>query len=257
MKLQFLGTGAADWDWSKPLTTEVRGSTSTMIDDTILLDAGATGWENLIRFQINPAQITDLLITHSHTDHFNPENIKKIAAAPGRTQKLNVYTSPEAIQRLDSALMNTIALSYGMKLQIARYDIDVLSANHVLENDQEAAFHFLFTTPEKKRILYALDGGWMTSYTRGKLGRDLLHLIIWDATSGTSLKDWRFADHNDLEMIQFMQKSLTQLGLVDDSTKHVFTHIARTLWPTSAEERKKASESANGTLAEDGMILEF
>ena len=255
MKIQFLGTGAADWDWKKPLNAGVRGSASTLLDDRILIDAGETGLENLLRFHIDPAEITDLLITHSHTDHFNPEIIKKIAEAPGRNKKLCVYTTPEACLPLDKSVMKTVKLKYGKKIVIGKLKIEVLSANHMLRNEREAAFHFLFTTPEKKRMLYALDGGWMTSYTRNKLGFIPLDMIVWDATSGTALKDWRFADHNDLEMISFMRIALAPLGLVNEKTVHVFDHIARTLWPASAEDRTKTAEFYHGILAEDGMVL--
>ena len=82
----------------------------------------------------------------------------------------------------------------------------------MVENENESTFHLLITTPENKRLLYALDSGWMTSYTRTKLGRIPLDMIIWDVTSGTHLNDWRFADHNDLAMIQYMRESLANRG---------------------------------------------
>ncbi len=255
MKIQFLGTGAADWDWSRPLSTEVRGSSCTLFDDKILIDAGETAWENILRFGVSPDKISHILITHTHMDHFNPVVIKKIAEAAGRTTKLHVYASPEGISQLDHSVMNTTELSFGDKFSIYSLDFEVLSANHMLKNEMEAAYHFLITTPENKRLLYTLDGGWMTSYTRNKLGFNQLHMIIWDATSGTSLKDWRFADHNDLEMIQFMREALTARTIVNDSTVHVFTHIARTLWPLSAEERQKAASQYKGILVDDGDIL--
>ena len=97
----------------------------------------------------------------------------------------------------------------------------------------------------------------MTSYTRNKLGRIPLDMIIWDATSGTHLNDWRFADHNDLAMIQHMRESLANRGLVNEKTVHIFNHIARTLWPDTASERKKAADKYCGFLAEDGGSIEL
>ena len=257
MKIQFLGTGAADWNWKVPLTSDVRGSTSTLLDGKILIDAGETGWQNITRFQADPAEITDLLITHSHSDHFNAEQIRQIATAPGRKETLTVYTSPEAVQRLDAAVMNTVAMKFGDKFVIQGLEFEVLSANHVLSNDMEAAYHFVIVTPEKKRLFYALDSGWMTSYTRTKLGRTHLDMIIWDATTGTTRNDWRFADHNDLWMIQSMRESMEKLEIINEKTVHIFDHIARTLWPVCPDERKKTAESFQGILAEDGLIIKL
>ncbi len=257
MKIHFLGTGAADWDWSLPLSPEVRGSTCTLLDGKIMIDAGKTSWENLLKCNIDPAEITHLLITHTHMDHFDPEAIKKIASAPGRKKKLHVYTSPEGVLRLDRSLMTTTELAFGKKIIIQKNIFEVLSANHMVENENEATFHFLITTPKNKRLLYALDGGWMTSYTRNKLGWIHLDMIIWDATSGTHLNDWRFADHNNLEMIQHMRESLANRGLVNEKTVHVFNHIAFTLWPEMESERKEAAEKYCGILVEDGDTMEF
>ena len=255
MKIHFLGTGAADWDWSKPLSKKVRGSTSTLLDGKILIDAGKTAWENLQRCGIDPAEVSHLLITHSHGDHFDPGTIRRIAEAPGRTEKLHVYASPEAVSRLGRSGMKTTKLAFGKRFSILGSKFETLFANHLLEDEKEDSFHFLITTPEKKRLLYALDGGWMTSRARMRLGRAPIHMIIWDATSGTSINDWRFADHNDLEMIRSMRLSLAALGLVNDETVHVFDHIARTLWPDSAAKRKQAAKQYGGILANDGDVL--
>ncbi len=255
MKIHFVGTGAGDWDWTRPLNSEIRGTTSTLLDGHVLIDAGITGWENLLRFRIDPARITDLLITHSHCDHFDPENIRKIAAAPGRDRKLRVYASPEAVRLLDTSVLDAVELHRGKEFSLGPVQVKALPANHVLENEMEEAFHFLIETPERKQLLYALDGAWMISYTRRKLGERPLDMIIWDATSGTTRDDWRFADHNDLWMIRSMRAGLAALNLVDDKTVHVFDHIARTLWPESARERAEAAEKFQGILVEDGMTL--
>lgn len=256
MKIQFLGTGAADWDWSKPLTDEVRGCTMTLLDGHILIDAGATALENLQRSDINPAEVTDLLITHSHSDHFKPEQISAIANADGRTQKLKVYCSKEASERLDDN-MEKVALEYLMEFSIDGLNIRVLPANHSVADPFEKTFNYVIDTAENKRLFYSLDSGGMASLTRVKLADKKIDMIIWDATSGTSVHNWRFADHNDLDMIHNMRVGMTTLGYIDEKTVHVFDHIARTLWSIYPDERRAAAAGYNGILAEDGMVLEL
>ena len=83
MKIQFLGTGAADWDWNSPLASGVRGSTCTLLDDKIMIDAGKTALTNIHKCNIDPAEITHILFTHTHMDHFDPQEVRQIAMAPG------------------------------------------------------------------------------------------------------------------------------------------------------------------------------
>ena len=69
MKLQFIGTGAADFDWSKYGEPGIKGSTSTLLDDHILIDCGTTVSKALKRFNIQSTDITAIVITHNHSDH--------------------------------------------------------------------------------------------------------------------------------------------------------------------------------------------
>lgn len=256
MNIRFLGTGAADWNWKQPLDAENRGSTSTLLDGKILIDAGTTGWENIVRFNINPAEITDIFITHSHSDHFNVDNILRIADAEGRKSELCVYTSKQAAERFEGKV-KTKVLNYLDELTVHDIKFKVVPANHVLPDPFEQAYNFIIETADGKQLFYALDSGWMCSLTRLQFKDRKMDMIIWDATTGTQINNWRFAEHNDLGMIKSMREAMSSLGYIDEKTIHVFNHIARTLWPTSAEERQKAAEQYDGILAEDGMTMEL
>jgi len=251
MKLVFLGTGAADWDWAH-FTAETRGSTSTLIDGHILLDAGQTARQNFRRAGISSACVSDILITHSHSDHFSPESICALAAESSR--KLCIYASAQALLKIPDGLCNKQALKIGDKIQIDNCEITALRANHALADHFEPAFNFLLDT-SKKCILYALDGAWMCSDTRRLLTGRVIDLIIWDATCGNTYDDWRFADHNDLAMIRSMRNSLQKLKIISGETIHLFDHIARTLWPKDEQERLELAKQFSGQLAFDGMEL--
>lgn len=253
MNIHFIGTGAADWDWTLPLASGVRGSTSTLLDGHILIDAGPTVLSQMEQQGIKPGDITDILITHSHSDHFNPAIIEAIAAAP-RTEKLRIYSTEQALKRINDTV-EKIQLVFAQEFTIRELKFLPLPANHALTDITENAFHFLIDTPDSKRLLYALDGGWMMSATRTLLKFDHIDMIIWDATSGNCFNDWRFADHNELAMIRNMRIGMVPLELINDNTIHVFDHIARTLWPESAQERAKLAEEFQGILAEDGMKM--
>jgi len=249
MEIKFLGTGAADWNW-QDFPEGTRGSTVTLLDGHILIDAGHTVLWNFKKAGIDPSVVTDILITHSHSDHFNVPQIEEIIERTGRT--VNVYATPQALARIHSDKCVKYPLTWGNKFSIGNYTFTVLPANHETGVAREEAFHFLIDSPEK-RVLYALDGGWMLSNARLMLEGRKLDLIIWDATSGNCINDWRFADHNELGMIASMRQALLQLEYIRPDTVHIYDHIALSLWPTTAEERAKVLEQYPGILAEDGM----
>ena len=64
MKIMFIGTGAADYDWSQYGQPGVSGSTATLIDDRLLIDCGPTAAAALERFGADPSKITDIVVTH-------------------------------------------------------------------------------------------------------------------------------------------------------------------------------------------------
>ena len=80
MKLTFIGTGAADWDWQN-MPPGTRGSTATPIGKSCLIDAGPTVASSLSRVGAKLSQIAHVVVTHSHSDHFQPATIAAIAKA--------------------------------------------------------------------------------------------------------------------------------------------------------------------------------
>lgn len=84
MKIRFMGTGAADFsprlatEFRYALDKNARCSSSVLIDDTIPIDCGPHVLDAFQIQGISLEQVTDLLITHFHDDHFNRENIEKL-----------------------------------------------------------------------------------------------------------------------------------------------------------------------------------
>ena len=130
LNLKLLGTGAADYDWNRFGEEGVRGSTSSLLDGHILIDCGITGLRNLERFGISCAAIDTLLITHSHDDHFLPEQIAVLAA--GRPTPLAVYASAEAVAELGGIPgIAAFPLHSGMKFRLGETAVTALPANQI------------------------------------------------------------------------------------------------------------------------------
>jgi len=260
LPIRFLGTGAADHDWAHIGAPGVRGSASTLLNGKILIDAGATGRENLSRFGIDPATLTDLVITHTHSDHFDVGVIGALLAERGTdAAPLGIWCSPEGIALLREKLPEDSFVAHPLKagdvFEIDGLRFTTLPSNHLIDaRPEEQTFHYLIETPQGN-ILYALDGAWMTTRARKLIGERKLRLIVWDATMEKA-GDWRSFEHNDLEMIGMMIRALRNSGAVDESTVHVLDHLARTLWPPE-DEAEAIIEAKGYLMARDGMQLEL
>ena len=85
IKVQFLGTCACDFspklenEFKHCFDKDARRSSAILINDSVLVDCGIHTLESLDILKIPYKQITDILITHTHDDHFVSENIEKIA----------------------------------------------------------------------------------------------------------------------------------------------------------------------------------
>ena len=261
MKLTFLGTGADDWDW-KASPSGPRRSTCSLLGTSCLLDAGPCVLHGLAAAHVPPARIRDLLLTHSHSDHCNVSAILDIARAGRRP--LRVWAAPQALALLPDAARDVATFEPhpvlpGDEFRVAGLRALALPANHaVVSRPDEQPMHYVFAG-RGTRLLYALDGGWLCAKARillkQFLGGKPLTSIIWDATCGNTFRDWRFAEHNDLRMIDAMRESMLKLGLVAPDTVHVFDHIARTLWPTTPVAQLRLAERFGGILAQDGEAL--
>jgi phosphoribosyl 1,2-cyclic phosphate phosphodiesterase len=257
LTVRTLGTGAGDHDWNRLGEPGVRGSAATLVDGCVLIDCGLTGHANLTRFDIQPRTLTDLLITHSHRDHFAPEQICKVLETRDPEHPpLGIWASPQALAKLEHLQPGRFTahpLVVGTVFDIGRLHVTVLPANHLLHDPSEHAYHFLIETP-RGILLYALDGAWMLKQARILISNRRLDMIIWDATV-TQSGDFRAFEHNDLAMIELMMASLTATGAVDCRTVCVLDHLARTLWPADLHAAEKLASDRGWRLAEDGMTF--
>ncbi len=259
VSVKTLGTGAADHDWKRLGTPGVRGSASTLLDGQVLIDCGATGSANLARFDIDPRALTDLVITHSHGDHFSLAEIRSVLDRRGPDlTPMGIWASPEAVAALAQAFPGRFtghALVSGTVFEIGRLRLTALPANHRLANPAEQSLHFLIETP-CGNLLYALDGAWMLKPARQLIGKRRLDMIIWDATMSKP-GDYRIFEHNDLAMIGLMMQSLETTGAADAKTVCVLDHMARTLWPEDLRQAETLAAERGWILAADGMDLEL
>ena len=83
MKITFLGTGAADWNFQKHRDIEgFRRNSSLLIDDRLLIDPGADVPDALQCFHKSRDKIKYIINTHRHSDHYSEDTIRGLSNAP-------------------------------------------------------------------------------------------------------------------------------------------------------------------------------
>ena len=255
MKLTFIGTGAADWDWLN-LSPGTRGSTATLIGKSCLIDAGPTVIHSLGRAGVKLSEISHVVLTHSHSDHFQPATMAAIAEA--RKGRLTVWAASQAFSMMEGIKCVRKEIVAGAQFKCGHFAFTALPSNHQTSFPEEQTLNYLVESGGKT-LLYALDGAWMLAKAKSLITKALagrtLDAVVWDATCGATLNDWRFAEHNDLAMIHAMRESMLCAKIISPDTRHVFDHLARTLWPADASARAAIAAQYGGTIAEDGAAM--
>jgi adenosylcobinamide kinase/adenosylcobinamide-phosphate guanylyltransferase len=142
MRLQLLGTGCSD-GWPNPWCTcasctaaadagIVRGQTSALLDDRLLLDIGAEAPRAALRHGTSLAGVEVVLVTHAHPDHHAWPAWMWRGWAPTR-QPLTLVGPPavlaDASTHLDDTV-STLEVRAGDRLSVAGYDVVALPAAH-------------------------------------------------------------------------------------------------------------------------------
>lgn len=255
LKIQFLGTCACDFspklenEFKYSFDKDARRSSSMLINDSILVDCGIHTIESLDILGITYSQITDILITHTHDDHFFPENIEKLSK--NRHVPLRLWVREDANV---PCFQNTEIIRMKLLNTYLKDNISVtgLPANH----DQSASPQHLLVEIDGKKLYYACDGAWIMCESLNYLRDVNLDLFVVDATIGDYDGDYRTAEHNSIPMIRHMLPTLKINKIINENTKVYLSHIAPSLH-NSHNEIEKTVEKFGVHVAYDGLTVEI
>lgn len=196
MKILFLGTGAADWCLAPADGVEKsRKFSSILIDHTLLIDPGPDVLDALNEHDIALNDIKYILTTHDHEDHLD-------------RHCLNILTENGAVPITCTE----------EPFVLDNYKIEAVKGNHAVP-----CLHYLISDGASK-LYYGLDGAWLTSEEYEAITKEQVDVGIFDATVGFIDGDYRIFEHNNLNMIIEMKKTLS---------KHIkqfyISHMAYTL----------------------------
>jgi ribonuclease BN (tRNA processing enzyme) len=100
MKLQFIGTGT--------MGSAKRKLTSVLVDDSILFDIGSGVVDQLKKLNISMPDITHILVSHYHVDHFSDivHYLARRLIVPEQTTKKLTIVGPKNIQQKVNDFVN-------------------------------------------------------------------------------------------------------------------------------------------------------
>ena len=223
MKILFLGTGAADFPEKREGVDGFRRTASVLIDDVLLIDPGPWVMDAIEEFGVDAKKIKYILNTHTHSDHYCQATVDYLSTL-----------GAEFIETKAQATYN-----------VSEYEIIALPSNHTME-----CCHFMIKSGDKC-LFYGLDGAWLQYQEIREIWKSKPDLAVLDGTVGFIEKDWRVFEHNNMNMVIEMKKSIDK-----DIKRYIISHMAYTL---HTDHSTLASEMAKYGIdvAYDGMIIEL
>lgn len=211
MKILFLGTGAADYDVEDKNDVGYRRNSSALIDGKLLIDPGPCVPDAIGALGVDVSKIKYIVNTHHHSDHFNEDTLAL----------------------LDGVGAKFIELLDGEERPLDGYTVRALCGNHSIPVQ-----HFIIDDG-KSRIFYGLDSAWLLYSEVAEIKEQGVDFAVLDGTVGFIEGDYRIFEHNDMNMVIEMSKTLK-----NHAKRICISHMSKALHTDhqTLAERMKAHE---------------
>lgn len=272
MKIKFLGTAAAegipsiycDCDTCRIAREiggkEIRTRSQSLINDELMLDFPADTYWHSIRYGINLKDIHYYLITHSHHDHFHPEDMAKLGWAQfsKNNPTYKIYGGAEIVKKCKNAKqiskgkLETHILKPYNTYDINGYKVTPLKANHGTKTP------FIYIIEKNgKTLFYTHDTSLFLEETWKYLKTHKPHFdfISWDCCRGNQ-ESVKQSSHLCMGFIREIRKKLEALGITDNKTIHCVNHFSH-LGKNVLYQEREIYEKQGYIMSYDGMEVEF
>lgn len=278
MKIQYLGTAAAEgipalfcqcalYTKARQLKGKnLRGRSGMILDGSLMIDFPPDMLMYVFNLGIDLAKINDILITHTHSDHFDSAQLMMrlpdcFCHIKEGNPFVNVYGSTQTGRVLEASEIREFCkkidfikfhpITKFSTYKIGGFEVTPFPARHKLEED---AYIYLIKK-EGKVLLYANDTGIFYDEIFAYLADQKLHidLISFDCTNGKSAEG---RNHMGMPDNAKVREKLQQQGNADQNTRCFVTHFSHNILQTH-EELEAEAQKYGFRVAYDGMLLEF
>ena len=273
MKLLYMGTSAAEGvpalfckcrvcqNAREKKGRELRTRSQAIIDDKLLIDFPPDTYAHFLRFDFPLPDITHLLVTHCHTDHFyatDMEMRRDFLAHPA-PPLMHIYAN----QTVWDMLVNRLPKSFDVeryfqfhlaepfeKIDIMDYTVVPLPARH--DPKQQCVIYSV--TKGDKNMLYAHDTGYFPEDTWDYLSKSGRYdLISLDCTSMDRRDE---GVHMGLPNALDIRARLMETGTANEDTVFVLHHFSHNGGLTH-EEMVCCAEKEDFLVSYDGLEIDF
>lgn len=274
MKITFYGTGASEgfpalfcecdhcMNVRKMEPKNFRTRSSCLIDETLLVDFSADTYAHCLYGKLDLTKVRNILVTHSHNDHFYPQDLCKIMPPYARHQRIEplFIHGNEHVEKafIDGGGLNPKLQPYlQFKLlkpfetyNIGSYQIMPVPANHA---PGENCLLYIIKD-NKKVLLYGHDSGYFRDEAWDALKKFHFDAVILDCTSGG--EECPYPTHMGIPDNIRVRNQMYELKIANEKTIFIITHFAHSFGPYYDRMEHLASE--NGFIAAyDGFQIEF
>lgn len=255
---------------------DIRTRSMFRIDNETAIDISADSFVQALKYG-DFKQLKNIIITHTHDDHFNSMMISLKGMSTTNTEEpLTFYLTDKAYEMVD-ILCNSSTLLKGRtsqliekgvvqfkklefykKTRIGRYNVIPLKGNHT-GNLGETCANYLIQMEDGKWLYYAVDTGYFLDETFEFLKNYSLDTLIIECSYGLGEDTYPNPGHLSLRTCMMVLENLKMNHSIQNKTKIYLTHINHCHTGTHSlleEAVKNKNFSSNITVAYDGMTIE-
>lgn len=270
MKIQILGTAAAEGlpalfcecDNCKTARAlggkNLRTRSSCLIDDKYMIDFSPDTYFHVLKNNLDLSKVEHLLITHSHWDHFYPEDImmrKEPYAHVKANDTMYIYGNKEVAEKFDSVNYEPDdekrvvfkEIEPFVTYKIGDAEVTPLLADHI---PTEKCFLYLFMRGGKT-FLYGHDTGFFPDKTWEYLSGKRIDAAILDCTFGPKNNE---RGHMGFPQCVRIKNLLQKMNCTDKFSEMVITHFSHNCG-LPHDELEKLAKPEDMLVAYDGMII--
>jgi phosphoribosyl 1,2-cyclic phosphate phosphodiesterase len=274
MELRYMGTGAAEGipatfcgcpvcrEAAKRGGREIRTRSQALVDGKLLFDFPPDTYAHYLNYRFDLPGIEHVLVTHSHMDHFFPQEFELRSDGFVRDPPplLHVYGNEKVERALLAALPRGDQERHRLvfhllgsfeRIDAGGYAVTALTAKH--DPSERCLFYLVERGPAA--LLYAHDTGIFPAETWDYLrsAKPRLGLVSLDCTT-VAFKDGN--NHMGLPDVVLVREKLLEMGLAGEDTGFVLNHFSHNGGMNHRELCEKALK-LGFEVAWDGMSAVF
>lgn len=274
MKIKYLGTAAYEGipglfcqcELCQKATSlggkDIRGRSGMIINDNILMDFGPDMYLHKLRYGLDLGRVTDIFITHTHTDHFVPGDLMICAEGEYshfvkelKGKKVRIYGNETVKSMMEEMLklefpngQNTIEV---IEVEpFVAYTVGDMKVVPLLADHQVGEQCLIYLLEQNgKTLLYGNDTGIFPEETFNYLKDYRIDFVSLDCTGGV-YGGKRY--HMGFEANNEVKEKLLVIDAIDSSSRVVATHFSHNCKMTH-EELENVASTYGMEVAHDGL----